>query len=59
MKNLSVKIKLLLGFTPILVLMVLLAITAISSLNTLTQRADRLVSVNYILDNLMKCVPPS
>ncbi|WP_309475839.1 methyl-accepting chemotaxis protein [Pseudomonas donghuensis] len=52
MKNLSVKIKLLLGFTPILVLMVLLAITAISSLNTLTQRADRLVSVNYILDNL-------
>ncbi|RWU18317.1 methyl-accepting chemotaxis protein [Pseudomonas alkylphenolica] len=32
--------------------MVLLAITAISSLNTLTQRADRLVSVNYILDNL-------
>ena len=52
MKNLSVKIKLLLGFTPILVLMALLAITAISSLNTLTQRADRLVSVNYILDNL-------
>ncbi|WP_371857218.1 methyl-accepting chemotaxis protein [Pseudomonas sp. Irchel 3F5] len=52
MKNLSVKIKLLLGFAPILVLMALLALTAISSLNTLTQRADRLVSVNYILDNL-------
>ena len=52
MKNLSVKMKLLLGFTPILVLMVLLAVTAINSLNTLTQRADRLVSVNYILDNL-------
>ncbi|MEG1039962.1 MAG: methyl-accepting chemotaxis protein [Pseudomonas sp.] len=52
MKNVSVKIKLLLGFAPILVLMVLLAVTAINSLNTLTQRADRLVSVNYILDNL-------
>jgi len=44
--------KLVLGFSPILVLMVLLAVTAINSLNTLTQRADRLVSVNYILDNL-------
>ncbi|WP_233281655.1 methyl-accepting chemotaxis protein [Pseudomonas tructae] len=52
MKNLSVKIKLLLGFSPILLLMALLAITAISSLNTLTQRAERLVSVNYILDYL-------
>ncbi|MGH8382866.1 methyl-accepting chemotaxis protein [Pseudomonas sp.] len=52
MKNVSVKMKLVLGFTPILVLMVLLAVTAINSLNTLTQRADRLVSVNYILDNL-------
>ncbi|MFK8329456.1 methyl-accepting chemotaxis protein [Pseudomonas sp. BJa5] len=52
MKNLSVKFKLLLGFTPILVLMALLALTAINSLDTLTRRAERLVSVNYILDNL-------
>ncbi|MCO7521418.1 MULTISPECIES: methyl-accepting chemotaxis protein [unclassified Pseudomonas] len=52
MKNLSVRLKLLLSLTPLVVLVALLALTATLSLGSLTHRAERLVSVNYILDNL-------
>ncbi|QXI39968.1 methyl-accepting chemotaxis protein [Pseudomonas xantholysinigenes] len=52
MKNLSVRLKLLLSLAPLVVLVALLALTATLSLGSLTHRAERLVSVNYILDNL-------
>ncbi len=51
MKNISVKVKLALGFASIVLLMALLAVIGIRSLNTLTTRADRLVSVNHVLDH--------
>ena len=51
MKNISVKVKLALGFASIVLLMALLAVIGIRSLNTLTIRADRLVSVNHVLDH--------
>jgi methyl-accepting chemotaxis protein len=52
MKNLPVRLKLLLSLTPLVLLVALLVLTAIFTLGTLTHRAERLVSVNYILDNL-------
>ncbi|WP_194787714.1 hypothetical protein [Pseudomonas sp. UFMG81] len=52
MNNLSVRLKLLLCLTPLLLLVVLLTLTSSLSLGALTFRAERLVSVNYILDNL-------
>lgn len=52
MKNLSVRLKLLLGLAPLLVLVTALAAIAVLSLSALTHRAERLVSVNYILDHL-------
>ncbi|MDR2307834.1 MAG: methyl-accepting chemotaxis protein [Paucimonas sp.] len=52
MKNLSVRLKLLLSLFPLVLLAALLALTAILSLGSLTHRAERLVSVNYILDSL-------
>lgn len=52
MKNLSVRLKLLLGIAPLIALVATLALTAINSLNSLTFRAERLMSVNYVLDTL-------
>ncbi|MDZ4017572.1 hypothetical protein PssiTeo3_08720 [Pseudomonas sichuanensis] len=52
MKNLPVRLKLLLSLSPLVLLAALLVLTAIFTLGTLTHRAERLVSVNYILDNL-------
>lgn len=52
MKNLSVRLKLLLGLAPLLLLVTALAAIAVFSLSALTHRAERLVSVNYILDHL-------
>jgi len=52
MKNLSVRLKLLLGLAPLLLLVTALAAIAVLSLSALTHRAERLVSVNYILDHL-------
>lgn len=52
MNNLSVRQKLLLSLAPLLLVLALLALTAIDSLSTLTQRAERLVSINYLLDDL-------
>jgi methyl-accepting chemotaxis protein len=52
MKNLPVRLKLLLSLTPLVLLVAVLVLTAIFTLGTLTHRAERLVSVNYILDSL-------
>ena len=51
MKDISVRVKLALGFASILLVMALLAGVGINSLSTLTTRADRLVSVNHLLDH--------
>ncbi|NER66318.1 HAMP domain-containing protein [Pseudomonas sp. MAFF212427] len=51
MKDISVRVKLALGFASIVLVMALLAVVGINGLNTLTSRADRLVSVNHLLDH--------
>ncbi len=52
MTNLPVRLKLLLSLTPLVLLVALLVLTAISSIGTMTHRAERLVSLGYVLDNL-------